>query len=155
MKENTTIANDVVDVDWLFANTIYTGVFINAEDLAAATAGMRKNPLSGDIKDPHVTVLFRPAPDQIHEELFGTEVQFTVTGYANNGTNEGVSVDVSSESSEMQNLLEGIEVPHITLAVSKEGKPVNTRFLKFESIAQSITVRGKYGAFVSGGKVIT
>lgn len=50
-------------------------------------------------------------------------------------------------------MIDQIEVPHITIAVSSEGKPVNTKNLNFEDI-NPIEMEGKYGGYDRWGKVV-
>ena len=50
-------------------------------------------------------------------------------------------------------MIEQLDVPHITISVGNEGKPVNTKKLLFEEI-KPIEMAGKYGGFTKWGKVI-
>ena len=122
---------------------IYTGVFFNNET-SEMLRRFNSKKLARETKALHVTVLYKPS--DAHEELFGSEVEIEVTGYGCNNENEGLSCKVTSENPEMQLLLDTIEVPHITLAVSERGKAVNTRFLDFAKPA-SFRCKGTYGGF--------
>lgn len=126
---------------------IYTGVFF---DMPALYSEMNKRlarkKLYREIERPHVTVQYKPK--EVNTSLFGQEVEFTVTGYAVDGRNEGVAVQFSKDglSQELRELLETIKVPHITLSVSKNGRPVDTGRLHFEA-CQPFSIRGTYRPF--------
>ena len=107
---------------------IYEGAFFNSEDLKKAL-GVEEFELAREIKNPHVTFVFRPEKPASH--LYGEKVRFKVIGYACDGKNEGVAVKLISSSKEIEELYENIAVPHITLSVSKDGKPVDTGRLTF------------------------
>ncbi len=121
---------------------VYLGCFIDFATFQSAVQKIRFNPLERDIKKPHVT--FEYKPKEIDRTLFGEEVKIKVIGYGNDGINEGVKVQVFSKNPTIQELYEKIEVPHITIAVSSGGKPVNTRFLKFKEI-EPFELTGIYG----------
>ena len=53
------------------------------------------------------------------------------------------------ESDELRELFNAIPIPHITLSVSEEGKPVNTANLEFHSIGNPATVTGIFGGFLN------
>ena len=74
-------------------------------------------------------------------------------GYGNNGLNEGLKVYLKADNPAIQNMIDHIEVPHITIAVSNEGRPVNTKGLVFENI-NPIEMEGEYGGYAKWGGVI-
>lgn len=126
---------------------IYTGVFFDASALyAAMNKHLPRKKLHRQIENPHVTVQYKPKT--VNTSLFGQEVEFTVTGYAVDENNEGVAVRFSEDglSQELRELLETIKVPHITLSVSKNGRPVDTGRLHFEA-CQPFRIRGTYRPF--------
>lgn len=104
--------------------------------------------LDKDIEFKHITTEFRPT--KTHEHLYGTMATFTITGYANNGINEGCSVALKScDNDELVDLFNNISVPHITLSVSNEGKPVNTKNLNFKDGFNGNTiVHAVFGGFI-------
>lgn len=104
--------------------------------------------LQKDIENKHVTTEFRPANS--HEHLYGTEATFIVTGYGNDSVNEGYSVKLAHcDNDELIELYNNIAIPHITLSVSLEGKPVNTANLEFnEHKYDGTTIRCKFGGFI-------
>ena len=118
----------------------YTGVFF---DKALTDNGK----LDKQIAFPHVTHKYKPA--EIDRSLFGQVVIFKVIGYGINAENEGLLVEVAEASEEMKKALAEIEVPHITLSISANGKAVNTRYLDFESCTPWY-IGGHYGGFEKG-----
>lgn len=129
---------------------IYTGVFFDASALyAAMNKHLPRKKLHRQIENPHVTVQYKPR--DVNTSLFGQEVEFTVTGYAVDGRNEGVAVQFSKDGlpQVLCELLEGIKVPHITFSVSKDGKPVDTGRLQFHA-CQPFKIRGTYQPFYAG-----
>ena len=123
----------------------YIGCFFDYNELAEKVKQIRKNPLESEKKKPHVT--FEYGPSHVDTELFGTQVFVSITGYGNDGENEGVFVELLCDNEKLNNMIEKIEVPHITLAVSRGGKAVNTRFLKFEPITP-IQIVGYFGGHI-------
>ena len=121
-------------------NIIYEGFFV---------ANVLPATLENNIWYKHITTEFRPKIT--HEYLYGTEAIFEVTGYGNDGNNEGYSVKlIETDSEELKDIYNNIEVPHITLSVSANGKPVNTAKLNFNPINTSsvrLIIRATFGGF--------
>lgn len=102
---------------------IYEGFFVNPKIDLIST-------LDKDIEFKHITTEFKPA--KTHEYLYGKTARFAIVGYGNDYTNEGVKVNlVSCEDNELVDLFDSIFIPHITLSVSNDGKPVNTSKIDF------------------------
>ena len=102
---------------------IYEGFFVNSDIELPYT-------LDKDIDFRHITTEFKPAIT--HEHLYGQKIRVTLISYGNDSINEGVKVSLSSaDSDELVELFNNIAIPHITLSVSNEGKPVNTSKLDF------------------------
>ena len=110
----------------------YIGCFFATEDFYKKVKKYRKNPLEQQIEIPHITFSYKP--DKVEESLFGTAVRVWITGYGNDGRNEGLKVKLECEDPVLQKMAEQIKIPHITLAVSKGEKAVNTSRLKFEPV---------------------
>ena len=130
---------------------IYVGCFVKFRSFQSAICRIRKNPLDNDIQDPHITFAYKPK--EVVQSLFGEKVQITIVGYGNDGINEGLKVQLKAENPAVQKMIDQIEVPHITIAVSSEGKPVNTKSLNFEDI-NPIEMEGKYGGYTKWDKVV-
>ena len=125
---------------------IYTACFINRNELLSA---MEANGLSGQHLDriidcPHVTLLFKPEDPM--EAVFGEEVQVEVYAYGNDARNEGLAVNVVSDNVVINELLQNVQVPHITVSVAEDARPVDTATIKFERTA-SFILKGVYGGY--------
>ncbi|MDO4332677.1 MAG: hypothetical protein Q4C58_08315 [Eubacteriales bacterium] len=130
----------------------YIGCFVPFQELYDKVNCIRKEPLPKTIRDPHVTFAYMPRT--VDETLFGEEMTIKMIGYGNDGRNEGVKVELSADNPVLKEMMKRIEVPHITLAVSEEGAPVDTGKLHFEPI-EPIMIVGKFGGFIECGSVIT
>jgi len=128
-------------------NVIYEGFFISGLE----------GSLDKLVKNQHITTDFRP--ENPHPELYGEKAFFIVTGYGNDGENEGLSVELYGETKEhlkeqLRELYEKIPVPHITLSVSEEGKPVNTSRLVFSGEKfKGRVLSATFGAFNGQGVI--
>lgn len=129
------------------SKVIYTGAFVDSKDLERKLEeyGVERTKLWRQIQDTHVTFQFRPK--EVDETLFGLPVDIRVIGYGVNPQNEGLLVEVTCANETVQKLCDQVEVPHITLSVSEDGKPVNTRYVDFVPIKTPFTVRSVYDAF--------
>lgn len=131
---------------------IYIGCFVSPEELFKKVDSLRRGPLYRSIQAPHVTFAYKPR--QVDDSLFGEIVEITINGYGNDGYNEGVSVSLTSTNPVIRELYKEIAMPHITLSVSRDGKPVDTRFLDFEPV-EPIRIQGIFGAYTDRGTIIT
>ncbi len=129
------------------SKVIYTGAFVDSKDLERKLEeyGVERTKLWRQIQDTHVTFQFRPK--EVDETLFGLPVDIRVIGYGVNPQNEGLLVEVTCANETVQKLCDKVEVPHITLSVSEDGKPVNTRYVGFAPIKTPFIIRGVYDAF--------
>lgn len=130
---------------------VYVGCFVRFENFQSAIRHIRKNPLENDIQDPHITFAYKPK--EVVQSLFGEKIHIIIVGYGNDGLNEGLKVQLRADNPAIQSMIDQIEVPHITIAVSSEGKPVHTKNLDFENI-NPIEMEGKYGGYARWGHVI-
>ena len=130
---------------------IYTGVFFDKEELLKKVEALGEERLERVISDPHVTFQFRP--ETVATSLFGEKVTVKVIGYGNNGKNEGLLVEVFSDNNLLSAMAKEILVPHITLSVSADGKPVNTWSLCFREMREPFIIKGVFGAFTPEGVV--
>lgn len=126
---------------------VYTGVFVDSKDLTHKLSmhGVKRTKLWREIPNTHVTFQYRP--ETVDESLFGCPVYIRVVGYGVNSQNEGLLVEVICANKEVQKLCEQVAVPHITLSVSEDGKPVNTRYVDFVRIENPFVIQGVYNAF--------
>lgn len=107
----------------------YMACFPDPDLLWAFADGAFPDRLEKRIRFPHVTVRFEP--DEVPDALIGEKARVLVTGYGNDGTNEGLLVEIASGNPDLQALLDTIQRPHITLSVSRQGKAVDTARLDF------------------------
>ena len=86
--------------------------------------------LGRDIWDTHVTTYFKPKThEQCDYRMVGEKRMFSITGYGNDGKNEGISVeDASGDNKGLK------DDTHITLSVSKEGMPKDTAGLEMRPV---------------------
>ena len=131
---------------------IYVGCFITEKDFTEILQRLPDGRLERLIENPHITFAYRP--EKVDESLFGEEIKITVVGYGNDGENEGVKVELFTKSTILQDMIGDISVPHITISVSKKGKPVNTKQLNFRAV-NPFEIYGKFGGYAQCGKVIT
>ena len=131
---------------------IYLACFIPYHKLLPKLSDIQRTCLDRIIYHPHVTVRYRP--EDVDETLFGTPVRIRVTGYGNDGRNEGLGVSLSTENPELQKLTDGIEVPHITLSVAAGSNAADTRNLTFLPI-EPFEITGRYGGFITDSRIIT
>lgn len=132
---------------------IYTGVFFDLSELSNKFAAyVGENKLSHIIENPHVTFTFKPKDVRI--ELLGKPVRFRVIGYACDGRNQGLQVEVVSICGSLVQEYDSIKVPHITISVSSDGKPVDTGKLDFKPIPTPFELAGIYGVFTDNGVLL-
>ncbi len=132
----------------------YIGCFVNKQELEEKLSSIQRNKLDISILNPHVTIMYHP--DYVDESLFGTTVKIWIVGYGYNDDNEGVKVNlITEEKSYAQDLLKGIEIPHITLSISNKGQAVNTRNISFWDIENPIYIEGVIGGYTYDDMVIS
>ena len=129
----------------------YIGCFFDAGRLYETLEKYRTDPLLNTIARPHVT--FEYMPEVVCRELFGKEVTVVVTGYGNNGKNEGVRVSLYSDDEGIKAMIEKIRVPHITLSVSEGAKAVNTADLEFYPV-EPVSITGIFGGCARDNEII-
>ena len=135
---------------------IYTGVFFDLSELSNKfvkfASFIEEETLSNIIKNPHVTFTYKPK--DVRKDLLGKPARFRVIGYACDGKNQGLQVEVLSIHSSLLSEYGTIKVPHITISVSEDGRPVDTGKLDFKPISVPFEVVGTYGAFTDEGVLL-
>lgn len=129
----------------------YIGCFVSAEELFRHISSVSTGHLERVIEIPHVTFAYKP--EEVDEKLFGEKILVRAVGYANDGENEGIRVEIFSENAQISKMAEQIPVPHITLSVSDSGQPVNTCFLRFCPITP-FEMEGVFGGCDEEGNII-
>lgn len=122
-------------------NVIYDGFFL-------------RFPIEGKLEktvvNQHCTLGFK---NGYIPEALGEEVVLYATAYGNDGTNEGLRVEsIVCKNKELKERFAALEVPHVTLSVSANSKPVNTAKLAFNKPAR-VTMAAFYGVFTPEGVV--
>lgn len=141
---------------------IYTGLFIDPDELYSNFPPH----LSHRIRDPHVTVAYRPGADKVFLDSLGSKANIHAIGYGNNGKNEGLLVEISAEDPAIQKTLEERIAPddksgelkrvplHVTLSIAEGAKAVSTRDLDFVPLDNPIDLTGSFKLFGKDGTLI-
>lgn len=140
---------------------IYSGLFINPDEVYSFFPPN----LAHKIRDPHVTVAYRPGVEKVFLDSLSSEAIIRVVGYGNNGENEGLLVEVSAEDPVIQKTLSDRVAPdrdgklktvpmHITLSIADGAEAVNTKYLDFTPIKDPINLTGTYKLFGNDGTLI-
>ena len=126
---------------------IYIGIFVDCDTLQKfVNDNITKDRLSRVIDNPHVTFAFRPS--EYNYDLIGKLAMLKVVGYACDGKNQGLQVEMDDTSNpEILAEFEKIRNPHITLSVSADGKPVDTGKMEFSPIENPFYIMGFYNGF--------
>ena len=153
---------NVISMKQILTQTIYIGVF---------TPTLRvEGKLKNEVKDPHITLKFRPNEDEIKNVLFSGQgyTEVYLKNYKLSSDNEGLGVTIKNESLP---LWKEVKNPHITLSWSDNSTPVKTGGLIFdEEVPQKYTsqlqeawwdpyccppyIGGNIGFFLKGGTII-
>ena len=118
----------------------YTGIFVDGEKLYSETPAHLEN----TIRNPHVTINFAPDEAQLHLDELGKKARIFVTGYGNNGKNEGLLVKVETDDPVIQKMVNQVKIPHITLSYSKDSHPMYTSDLEFYPLKNPFELDGEY-----------
>lgn len=96
-------------------NVIYVGVFLSTQEREKLlnVIPARHNKMYAD----HITLIFRPSPQELETYLLGTEVEFEVVGEAFD--KKGQAVLVRGIGLDYDN-----DFPHITISTGDDVKPV-------------------------------
>lgn len=125
---------------------IYVGAFFTEKtvDDIVRKIGLRCK-LEKWVPYRHVTFKFRPSQEEkiMYGIKVGEDIQFKVVGFANNGKNSAVQVEIIYHDK----LYKNESVPYITLYVSEDGHPKDSGSLKFEPIDEPFYISGKFGYY--------
>jgi hypothetical protein len=121
----------------------YTGIFFD-EINEKVIRLMSDNTFAISNEKPHITI--QENPQNIPWDLIGTPIIVEIYGYGNDGINEGVCCRLKSVKAEMQQLLDKVTKPYISLFTSKGGNPANAQNLKFEEFSVPYVCKGLFGA---------
>lgn len=141
---------------------IYTGLFADPNELYSSFPPH----LSHKIRDPHVTVSYRPEANKVFLDALGSKAKIHAVGYGNNGVNEGLLVEVTAENPTIQKTLEERVAPdhrtgelnkvpmHITLSIAEGAEAVNTKYLDFMPLDNPIDLTASFMLFGKDGNLI-
>ena len=149
-KEFNKLSDEEKRLKVLERRVLYAGLFVNPEELY----GTIPPTLERSIEHPHVTTSYKPGVGQFHLEQLGSGARVIAIGYGNNGKNEGLLVKVEADDPVIQEACDALETPHITLSVSRDGRPKDTAFLKFTPLEKPFEITGEYGLFCQGDIVV-
>ena len=142
----------------------YIGLFVDKDCLERATMNLnRQEGRLGKkaIDAPHMTIAYKPDPEEVPRELFGKEFTLVVKGYGYDGENEALEVALEPDPGvdtfdkeafdQIQKMIDSRGVrPHITLSVSPNGRAVNSGKLDFKPVAP-IKIGCAFGAHIKEG----
>jgi len=145
--ENT---NDVTPQD-----INYTAIFIDDANMKKIRQAYSEDELSNKPKYPHITISYIGRNDNLDKtkmaklnkqiSQIGTEIKFKVVGYANDGENEAVQVELLNVPEELKDSLNSNTKYHITLSWSETSKPVKSGYLDFEPVDKEMNLTGVFG----------
>ena len=149
-------------VEYAKSQVVYTGIFIDPDEIY----GNITPSLSHKIRDPHVTVAYRPRVGELLLDSLGSAAHIEAIAYGNDGKNEGLLVRVTCDDMAVQRTLgeresmgadgESRLVPmHVTLSIADGAKAVDTRNLQFRPLENTFELRGKYGYFCKDGTLVS
>lgn len=127
----------------------YQGIFFDT----SATAMIKDNStvlLENLIANPHITFEYKPE-HCIPSELFSKEYNIHILSEGNDGTNHGYKVIIPEE---LKRYYFGADMPHITISIGANAKPINTALIKFD-VNKEFVVKGKIGYCLYNDTVVT
>lgn len=162
LSEYDVISEDRQLAEYVKDQMIYSGLFINPDEIYS------KFPtnLSHRIRDPHVTVAYRPDVDKVFLDSLNSSADITVIGYGNNGENEGLLVKVKASDPIIQKTLDERVDPnrlgeikpvrmHITTSIADGAEAVRTKELNFLPLENPVKLTGNFKIFRKDGVLIS
>ncbi len=132
---------------------LYTGLFVDSRELHEKIKNIPgAKRLERLVENPHVTLwYYRDGHKEIPTSEYGRIVDIRIVGYANDGSNEGVKIELTGiDRSNGQDKLSGIvddnKTHHITISLGPDAKAVDTGMLDFVPI-EPIELTGIFGVF--------
>lgn len=158
------LAKDRELADYIKNEVIYTGLFIDPNEIYSKFPPI----LYHKIRDPHITVAYRPDSSRVFLDSLDSEAKIRVIGYGNDGKNEGLLAEVLSGDPAIQkavkeNILadennkhqEGPLPVHITLSLDEGASAYGTRKLNFRPLKTPVELTGNYKLFRNDGALIS
>lgn len=111
--------------------TLYEGFFFELDEDELMYSPWSKPKLENRIDTPHITVYYKPS--ELHEHYYGKRGLFELYEYGCDDKNEGYKVRyIKSDSIDVPWLFNLVDIPHVTISVSDDGKPKDTKNLDFK-----------------------
>lgn len=123
----------------------YTGLFVDFKELWEIMEQITDEKLKFPVEHPHVTIDYHP--EHVDASLFGKKVLIKITGYANDGRNQGLKVELADCPPKIGNRIEEKKLLHITCSLSRSAKAVNTKDLLFTPLDREYYIEGVYQGF--------
>ena len=133
---------------------IYYGVFFDEEESKKLYA-LDETPLERLSKDLHVTFRYFPFLNERINDVVGKEVNLKIIAKGNDGRNSGLLVEIPESYKKYYRHRYKKDgqiiriIPHITLSLSNDSTPKETRNINFTPIDEPVEVKGKFGYYVS------
>lgn len=133
---------------------IYYGIFFDEEE-SRKLYTLDDNPLAVKAKNLHVTFRYFPFPNERINDVVGKEIILKVIGKGNNRRNSGLLIEIPYEYRKYYRHRYKKDgeiiriIPHLTLSLSDDSTPKETRDIEFDSLREPIMVKGRFGYFVS------
>ena len=109
--------------------TLYEGFFFELDEDEFMYSPWVNSKLENRIDTPHITVYYKPS--QSHEIYYGQKGRFEFYEYGCDDNNEGYKVRCVGDDDLVQHLLKNVDIPHVTVSVSSNGRPKDTKKLNF------------------------
>lgn len=125
---------------------VYGGFFLTEESEAVVSefVNNKLGLLEKVVPNSHVTFVFKPE-EFFPDCIMGKTYRLKVVGIGYSENNQGLLIEIPTELNEYY---KGSDKPHITVALSEEGKAVDTGSLEFRTIDEPFFVEGMMGYFL-------
>lgn len=111
--------------------TLYEGFFFELDEDKFMDSPWPNSKLEHRIDTPHITVFYKPS--KLHDYYYGKRGLFELYEYGCDGKNEGYKVRyIESDWVAVPRLFNLVDIPHVTVSVSDDGKPKDTKNLDFK-----------------------
>lgn len=101
----------------------------------------------------HCTFKYHPQGEEIFNDIVGKYFDIYLIGYGNDGKNSAFEIDIKEDLKRYyinydEEEPSKLKIPHITVSLSGEGKPNDSKDLTFKKIDKPIKLRGRFGYFI-------
>lgn len=110
---------------------LYEGFFFELDEDELMYSPWTNSKLEHRIDTPHITVYYKPS--ELHDYYYGKRGLFELYKYGCDDKNEGYKVRyIKSDCIDVPWLFNLVDIPHVTISVSDDGKPKDTKNLDFK-----------------------